>query len=157
MKVEKTVEWGVPHLNFLAPIIKDTWDFGDGRHNLTDASILGSAGGSFPHFPNYLPIHSSWSLWTIKAATLWPLVSLKQLVMRTYRLVTRQQLAASSQGSRRKSSNLGLLIKTTKSLILKTRGPSSKGKDYWSSPSMSLPSRGCRKKTPPILGVVIVE
>lgn len=32
MKVEKTFEWGVSHLNSLDPIIKDTWEFWNVRH-----------------------------------------------------------------------------------------------------------------------------
>lgn len=51
MKVEKTVEWSVDHLSSLDPIIKGTWDFGDVRLKLTDASILGSAGGVVHIFP----------------------------------------------------------------------------------------------------------
>lgn len=73
MKVEKTVEQGVSHLNSLDPIIKNTWDFWNVRHKRTDASILCSSGGSIPHFSNYLAKRSSWPLCMsviIKAGTL---------------------------------------------------------------------------------------
>lgn len=130
MKVEKTFEWGVSHLNSLDPIIKDTWEFWNVRHKWTDASILWSSGGSIPHFSNYLAKPSSWPLCMsriIKAVTLCPFMSLVQMLMRTCYLVPRQQLAFSSQGSRWKQPNVCLLIKITKT-FLKTRGPSFKGK-----------------------------